>query len=354
MTKPDVARYNKSKLIIKDQWASHPGIEERVEALERLNIHKTENITTPAMDLFANKENIQERITENLFSMINYTQKPVVSALEAFKNDYTQSVMDNSFPEAYNGYYDSKNPVYVDLETIDLTADIEPVEQLFSKEKIDLVYNFVALENDKAILTSIIESGYAIDSFDYDGQKYPIDEAKNLISQIEKEIAVSEELIEKNDYKITRFFYRKAVHGGHSATYKEKYLRFFEVDTAYSKKFELYQTIMNAISFVSNKTPNEQIESNFKSVLTLEVELKREIKQLLEYPDPIHDIPEDVRRNFEKYLSREWIYFSDETYYHDPFEIFITAVNNYNNMLLRRYFLLKKDLLNYQIQLLNP
>ncbi len=39
----DLNKYNKSKLVIKDQWASHPSVEDRVEVLERNNILPVES-----------------------------------------------------------------------------------------------------------------------------------------------------------------------------------------------------------------------------------------------------------------------------------------------------------------------
>lgn len=63
----DLSKYNKSKLNIKDQWASHPSIEERVIALEKLNIQPTENIDNSAILLFSDKDKIQEKLQKNIF-----------------------------------------------------------------------------------------------------------------------------------------------------------------------------------------------------------------------------------------------------------------------------------------------
>ena len=63
VTEFDLSKYNKSKLTIKNQWASHPSTEERIRALEMTNIKK-ENVEIPAILMFNNAERIQEIITE--------------------------------------------------------------------------------------------------------------------------------------------------------------------------------------------------------------------------------------------------------------------------------------------------
>lgn len=82
----DLSKYNKSKLTIKNQWASHPSIEERIRALELTNIHKT-GVENPAILLFENEEKIQEEITEKLFSAVTYAENTTSLDFEKFKSE---------------------------------------------------------------------------------------------------------------------------------------------------------------------------------------------------------------------------------------------------------------------------
>ncbi len=343
----DLSKYNKSKLNIKDQWASHPSIEERVIALEKLNIQPTENIDNSAILLFSNKDKIQEKITEKIFSGVTYNETPIILDLDKFKVDYSESFNKNSFPRQYNGYYDSKNPINFDLET---TNEIENIDTLFSKEKIDMIYNYTALENDKNTLKSIANKEYNIKTFDYDGQKYNSDEANSVINKIEDELTIVKENIQKNDSEIYNFFQRKALKNGNSNTLKEKYKNFFKLDSEFDRKIELYNNLINSTGFISVATPFEQIERNFNSILELEIELKNEIKHLIEDTVLYNEITKQTKDNFEKYLSKEWKYFSNDNYNNENLNIFFTAINDYNYLISRKYFLTKLDLLNYQIQ----
>ena len=52
VTEDDLGKYQKSKLVIVDQWASHPSISERIKALEETKIEKNLDDSLPANTLF--------------------------------------------------------------------------------------------------------------------------------------------------------------------------------------------------------------------------------------------------------------------------------------------------------------
>ena len=86
-------------------------------------------------------------------------------------------------------------------------------------------------------------------------------------------------------------------------------------------------------------------------LLPLEQELKTEIKILLNDVLLKNEISQQSKENFEKYLSKELEYFYRESYSNDNLQILFTALHDYNYLLSRQYFLVKLDLLNYQIAL---
>lgn len=344
----DLSKYNKSKLIIKNQWASHPSIEERIRALELTNIHKT-GVEKPAILLFENEEKIQEEITEKLFSAVTYDESTTSLDFDKFKTDYSQTFNKNSFPTEYNSYYDNKNPIEFDVNSIVDFNVSETMDMLFSKEKVDMVYDFIAFENDKNVLTSIANKDYDIKSFDYDGKKYKSTEAKNLIPKLETDQNSIRERIKENDLRIYKFFYNEALKKGNATILKEKYINFFKQDSEYDNKVALYNKIGEATSFISVITPFEQIRENLKTLQPLEIELKTEIKKLTEDEILKNEISKQTIENFEKYLSKEWEYFNGKEYYNDNLQILFTATNDYNYLSSRKYFITKLDLLNYQI-----
>lgn len=345
----DLNKYNKSRLIIKNQWASHPNIEERIKALELTNIHK-QGVEKPAMLLFGNHKKIQEEMTEKLFSFVTYSDHTKSLEFEEFKSDYLHTLKKNQFPKVYNCYYDNKNPIKFDVDGIVDFKVSETLDQLFSKEKVDLIYDDIALENDKTILEGIANKQYEIKSFDYDGQKYQSYESWVLIPTLEKEQSGIKEQIIQNDLNIYKFFYNEALKKGNAQILKEKYINFFKIDAAFDNKVELSKKIGWAINFMTVKTPYDEIKVNLKDLLPFEVELKNEIKKLIEDETLTGEISEATKENLEKYLLNELEYFNGQEYNNDNVQILFNAVKNYNYLFPRQYFISKLDLLNYQIK----
>ena len=348
----DVSRYNKSKLNIKDQWASHPATDERIAALQKLGIQKDENNDTPAALLFANMEKTQQKITDKLFSNVVYQEKAAELDPETFKSEYTETFHQNTFPKIYNGYYDNKNPLHFDLDAIVDFENTKTSETLFSKKNVDLVYDYVALENDRAILQNIAGKTFVVKTFDYDGQKYRSKDAATLITKLDEEIKILTQKLLQNDIEIYRFFFTQALKKGKENELKKMYLDFFNLDTAYETKTALYQTMIQSTNFISEVTPFDEIEKNFAAIATQEISLKNEIRLLLEDKDVEAEVTKIMKDNFEKYVSQEWVYFYKETYYDESLQVFFAALNDYHYVLSRKYFLAKIHLMNFQVTLL--
>lgn len=347
----DLSKYNKSKLIIKDQWASHPSINERIRALELTNIQKTW-IEKQAILLFDNSEKIQEKITETIFSTLAYEGNANSLDFENFKTEYSQTFNNNSFPTKYNSYYDDKNPIEFDVNNIVDFKISETMDMLFNSDKVDMVYEYIALENDKNILTNIAHKKYNIKSFDYEGRKYKSEEAQELITKIQYEQNNLSERIKENDLMIYKYFYNEALKTNNANILKEKYIHFFAQDSEYDSKATLLNNIMKATDFISIVTPFEQIKENLQSIIPLELKLKNEIKKLMKDAILKNEITQQAMENFKKYISMEWEYFHDEVYNNENLKLLFIATNDFNHLILRKYFLTKLDLLNYQITLL--
>lgn len=348
----DLNKYNKSKLIIKDQWASHPSTEERITNLERLNITKENANQQSANSLFSEIETLQKKLTTKLFSFVENSDKLSSLNIENFEMEYHQNYEKSTFNKVYNGYYDNKNPNYFELNEIDNSSQNYNVEMLFNKEKIDMIYDFIALENDKNTLLSIENKVFSIKTFDYDGQKFKANDAGLLITKIGKEIENLKVEITKNDINIYSYFYSLAKGKGLETDLKSKYDNFFKYDNEFDIKSELYTNLLNESQFVSVITPIEQIKSNFKKLKKLEIELKKAIQIVVDNEICKPEITLLIKENFDMFLKENWVYFSNDKYIEFEIQILLKAINNFGYIISREYFLTKKDLLNFQSDLL--
>lgn len=349
----DVSKFNKSKLIIKDQWASHPSTDERILNLERLNITKENTNQESANSLFLSVETLQQNLTNKLFSYVENSDKLSTIKIDDFKTEYNQNYEKNTFNKVYNGYYDNKNPNYFDINDIASLKEHHNLEILFNKEKIDMIYDFIALENDKNTLLNIENKVFSIKTFDYDGQKFNAKETSLLIPKIEKEKENLKIEITKNDVGIYSYFYHLAKEKGLETELQSKYIAFFKNDKEHDQRLELYFNLLNATEFVSNVTPFEQIKSNFNNLKKLEKDLKKEISNILETEIYKSEVTELIKENFDKYLNENWVYFANNEYIDFELQILFKSINDYSYLISRGYFLIKKDLLNFQTELLS-
>jgi len=89
-------KYDKSKLNLEDQWSSHPSDEDRVKALQQLNIVKKEINNAPAIELLANRAAVTNQISDKLFAQVQYQHPPSLLEIASFSEDFENRM--NKYP----------------------------------------------------------------------------------------------------------------------------------------------------------------------------------------------------------------------------------------------------------------
>ena len=352
ITPDDLSRFNKSKLVIKDQWASHPSTEDRIEMLEKTGLSSQHTEHTPAGKIFADIDETRKNLTDRMFKLAQYQAEPISIPFEEFQKEYIKEFTNSSFPKIYNNYYDDKNPVFFDINTAKSTQNTEKIDDLFSDDIVDLVYTSIALQNDAETIKQIAQKAIPIKSFDYDGQKYKQREGGELIRKLDKNLKVVNDQIEQNDIRIFSYFRQVEQKTNGTSQLEALYRRFFDYDKEYNTKFELYTKLSNELQFIELTTPYDQIRANFTRIEPIEAALKNGIIELSSDSKYQPELTKEINDNFELYLSKQWRYFGNEKYFDDNLDILFTAMNNYAFLLSRGYFLLKKELLDYQDELI--
>ncbi len=347
VTVDDLNKFNKSKLVVKDQWASHPSTEDRIARLEATNLRAEDLDNLPAETIFLSLEDRQRLLTRKLFENVKYQDKVEFIDQSTFANHYQEEVEKNSFPKIYNGYYDDKNPIKFDFQETGNVKN-EGIKELFSDKMVEFVYEIISLQNDIEFLKQVADKSIPIKTFDYDGKKYNRKEASQLITRLNVDLDEKTEQIRMNDIKIYSFF--NAL--DKSDRLESLYAVFFEYDEKFDKNQDIYGRMNEALQFISYTLPYEEIRKKFSEFELLEFELKDKIRNLLEDSLYEPEITDAMRSNFDEYLSRNWSYFGNESYKEDNLEMLFNALNNYIFLLSRGYFVKKQVILNYQASLL--
>jgi Zn-dependent protease with chaperone function len=348
----EINKFNKSKLVIKDQWASHPSTEDRIAMLEKTGLSSTNLNNEPANLLFTDIEKTQRELTQKIFKEVNYSGECSDLTFEIFQTNFKEEFLKNTFSKVYNGYYDNKNPLYFDIDKIEQSTKNIELEDLFSENKIEEVYTAISLQNDIESIKQISNNTYDVKTFDYDGIKYSKKDCKSLISKLEKELELLTEKIKTNDIEIFKYFRSIEQKVNLNPSLEKLYNHFFNYDKEFDVKYDVYIQLSNELQFVNYTTPIEQIRANFIKVEALEERLKMGISEILESQDYLTELTKEIKENFELYLTKKWQYFGNEKYFDKNLEMLFSAMNNYAFLLSRGYFLTKQKLLKYQEELI--
>lgn len=354
ITSEELNKFNKSRLVIKDQWASHPTTEDRIAMLEKLGLSAEQKEVVPAQNIFKNIEATQKELTLKTFKDVQFVGETKSIPFNEFQQEYHMEFLASSFSKVYNSYYDNKNPIPFDTNAKTHSENKIKLNDLYSDDRIDEVYTAVALQSDIETIKQIDEKLIEVRTFDYNGKKYKLKNCKDLLLKLDSELTEINDKIKQNDIRIFNFFMQLEAEQNRSPILLNLYDRFFEYDKEYDSYYEIYIKLNNELQFINFTTPFEQIRANFTKIKPLEFELKSSITKLLNDSKYKDEINKDIKENFELYLSDDWEYFARENYLDRNLETLFTALNNYAFLLSRGYFLLKKELLDYQDELLTP
>jgi len=344
--------YNKSKLVISDQWASHPSTEDRVRQLEKLNLESRSNDTKPASGLFSNMAALQDDLTSKLFSSVQYPGPVVVKTSEQFIDGFLEKYRKNSFHEFYNTYYDNRNPSPIDFETISQNNKPAVLQNLFSNEWVDKADTSTGMENDINLLRQIADGSYQVKTFDYDGIKYTPEDCTWLIPETEKKLQEMKTALGQHDVVIYECFLHLAEDQEKALVLKSLYQNFYKADKDLDNGFITYINMAKASGFMFQTTPFDVIKESLKILKEAEVGFKKEIKSMLAEEVFRDATTEEMKASFEDYLSNEHTYFYDQNYKSAELDILFACMNNYQAILSQTHFDLKKELLDFQVRLI--
>jgi Zn-dependent protease with chaperone function len=352
ITLEELSKFDRSRLVIKNQWASHPTLDERIRNLEKTGEAKENENDTLANDVFLDIEGIQKQITQRIFENVTYEGEINVLPSDAFLKEYKKEANSNSFSKIYNGYYDYKNPTVFDLGQCKPNEQETIFEELFSDQKVDWIYSVMGLQDDFETLKNISSKLLQVKTFDYDGVKYKRKDAANLSETLKIELENLNEKIHINDIAIYCHFKKIENKKKGSKDLDQLYLEFFDFEKKYVSQYDFYTKFLMDLEFVNVTTPFENIKDNFKKLKSKEEELKTEINQFLADDLFLNEMAKDTRQELSKYTSASWEYFGESKYNDENLRLLYSALHNYAYLLSRKYFLQKRALLAYQEELL--
>ncbi|HAI82080.1 MAG TPA: hypothetical protein DCL43_00295, partial [Chitinophagaceae bacterium] len=354
LTLSDLGKYNRSKLNFDDQWASHPSTPDRIKAIENLNLSLLpDNDGVLAINLFKDPKQVQEMCTLKMLTAVTYVNEPEQETDAAFEEAYDQMMQQYIFSKKFNGYYDDHKIEIMDL-TVAAKHDTElSVQDLFTPEMVELVYQKNGIEADINSLSDIVNHGYKVKSFDYDGTKYDIVSVTDLLLQLKAQFETHQTAIKKHDEAIYATLRKVAVKQHKELVYEEHYQLLFEAEKFYKSNLELFTGLQDAFAFLNDVTPNATIVANLEKAKPLEQSLKEAYQFLLQHRFLLQNIiSSDLHKSIETYLNNELTYFDGEKYNEENLDHLIVCHRNIMYLTSQYYSKRRKQLLDFKASLL--
>jgi Zn-dependent protease with chaperone function len=353
VTPEEMGRFNKSKLVVKNQWASHPETEERVENLQRLNTPGPDQEHAPAWTLFRNKTSLQEQITRQIFSLEKAGTGPIsLMELAGFTAVYEEEYRKNNFPASYFGYYDHHNPAAFDLDgTIGGSSAIQDANSFFTPAHGEQAAAIHAMSQDLQGLRQIASGTTPVKYFDYDGRKYTLGESTALVEELEQELKKSENQLQETDKAAYAVFAGKASAAGKLEELKQKYISLFSLERKFEAINNAYADIRSATQFMFEVLQPDLIRSHIQDLYQAEIHFRKQLRIMLDGTDHRPVITGEIQKDLETYMAAQHIYFDGRNYDDMGTEILFTAINHYEYVASSAYFKSKKELLEFQLQL---
>lgn len=347
----EVSRHHYGRISIEDAFASHPEILQRVAKISQ---NLSQNIAPnhePARSLLRSYEKIAEKITAQLFMENSHINAAEFIDGEEFINLYREKYSHFAFDKRYRGYYDRHHPV-LPLEPPAGNDFPLAFDGLFSEEKVALNYKVAALENDLLLLNFLSSKPSGIKTFRNGETLCRVSEAKKLIPKFQKELAALENEVRQNDVLIFSYFWKKgdeAQKARLEALYLRMKLAFEEFDTFQ----EAINNFSSTLAFMTEVHPAEEIRKRRATLWHAQELYKEKLYDFIEKSDFSGSISQTQKEDFEKYIASEFIFFEHNEYKYEEVEEVFRINSAFQQALSEAFFAIKKELLDFQLEIEN-
>lgn len=343
----DIDALAETQLLIEDCWSSHPNTRDRVESIQQHAVQKSEGDQRLATELFLNKKQRQEELTKHLFSGIVYPG--AVSYLNdvEFEQTYQSKIVAQPYDGIFQGYYNRKNPVAItDADPTDAIHRIG-CQSLFYDTMQQQQKELMILSADIDLLQGMTDAANMPKYFRYATQQYTKKDIPNLLHAMKEKKEILIDQVYQNDKNIYLYFQHLAAKSKQSALFEKKYTEFINFDREYDRLTPLYVSIVNQTQFFQQTTAYIEIERNLENLVPAETEIKQEMKCMLDEEIFSSCLTDEHREQLEKYISRDWTYFTRPNYHEDTLRVMREAVEAYLHILGSTYSHLKRELLGF-------
>ncbi|RAW01745.1 M48 family metallopeptidase [Pseudochryseolinea flava] len=344
------AHFNQQRLMIKDQWASHPSTDDREEHLNRLNI-KTPFVHDSAWVVFKNVEALQQEMTAKIYETVNFSSAPQPLDLKSFVAHYDDITEKYSLDKFYQGYYNGRNIASFDVELVDkkyLNIESESIDNVLTKEVIALPLKVSSITRDLEGLDMVMKSNGKIKSFDFEGMRYSWDDVGSIVDRVRKELKESEAAIVCADEKIFTLALSRAKRNGSDERFKQDYQTLFRMTDEVKNDVAMFDDLSSIIAPIfTSQLSIETAHAIMNQVRIAEQKVKPRLELLMGGLDAAE------QESVKKYIENKHVYFDGTNFNQYTLNLLFEALEILRTTAAESCFKFKKDLLQVQVSLLS-
>ncbi|MFT3704752.1 MAG: M48 family metallopeptidase [Agriterribacter sp.] len=349
-----IESFSKSRVNYKNQWASHPTLEERKAHLDALNANCEPN-EARAWITFDNSGKLQEELTGNLYKSVK-----LESSHETYDAAYFEALQVKekemyTLPAVYKGFYDKR---YINISEWDINAILlQPgknnFEEIFNDTNGQLQSSIKNNETDLVTIKAIKEKQIDTKTFDFDGNKYSNAECDNIIVQLEEDIKRETTQLAELDKNAFVLFYNGAT--TEAGSVKLAYQQFQEIAKEYDEYIAVANNIVKDINpFYHGNITVQQVTSIVENLKNSdERKLKRILKEILEKKIVTTETNTELHKSIAGFLEKNYTYFSLNEFQNAELnhlrDLIVSLADEWNEYMFRHY----KNMLEKQLQLYN-
>lgn len=308
-------RLASSRVVVNDQWASHPGTEDRVHQLNQLNI-VAENANDPAWVVFHQPEQVQENMTAFVYQSVTLKGLPVLLDEDAFRIRYLAETSMYTYPEIYKGYFNSRPITEINPDQPQV-RDAGRLEEILTEETLQLPKKLEVLTNDIATVESITQNNSGINTFDFDSHRYKQHQAKEILQQLKDEKEQLTAALAYADKRIFALTYHAAEQRGQVEKWREEFRSWLTCEQQAAETFAFYSEIMSIVQPVYQDQVTIDDAQTVQNKLRLnEPKGKDWIRKLLQQSDSL-PMNEDEKQLLQQFANSEWTYFEIKAGFHN-------------------------------------
>ena len=348
------ARFNNSRVVVKDQWASHPSTDDRESHLNSLNL-KTEPVHASAWTVFENPESLQQKITQKLFAEVKYQTTPETLTAEIFERQYNEQSLKYRLNDRYKGYFNNRSFSEMEYDQLPNIESEATLDSILTDETANLPQKIYGLNSDLELTQLINKGSIRVRNFDFAGQKYRSSDTPVLIQQLTNELDQAKKQLQETDKRLVSFFVKAADAHGEKELLLNRYRELQALMDQSVKDLEHFQQLMQVIQPIFHELLQfDKIHQIMHAVKLHEVPIKDRMKQLIEDPAYQAYLTEKDKALIQEYIKHDYKYFYEPDFNNEALGKMMEATSIYNEIINERLFAVKKSLLEDQLRYIAP